>query len=183
MRARSGNYCQAATFLGIFASRNAPPLRTKLMPEPGRLPLGILPGRNLGACHRLVESHLAGDRRRSSRTPIAFMAGSAGSRPSAIKRPHLLQRAGFDHAVEARLDARDELRPLGLDHHELRAVAVDQRLSLFGLPFQDRAARRLQHLQRPHDALAVARRAASSRLPGLRASGCGAAVAPLSASS
>ena len=143
------------------------PLRAELVPEPGGLPLGILTRCDLGASDRLVDARSC---RRSaacsSRTPIAFMAGSSGSRPSAVSAfTSSIAPSSTMRSKRVSMRATSSARSGSITRKRALAASTSGRPAS-RLPFEDRAARRLQHLQRPDDALAVGRAAASCAASG-----------------
>ncbi|ESY68639.1 hypothetical protein X742_10250 [Mesorhizobium sp. LNHC232B00] len=131
------------------------PFRPQLMPEPGRLPLGILPGRDLGAFDRLGKTGLPGHRALQLTNADRLHRRQVRIETKGRKLPDFLQRTFVQHLVETPFDAIDQHGPVRLDDQEMRRLPVDERPAALGLPFQDRSAGCVEHLERAHDALAV----------------------------
>lgn len=125
------------------------------MAKPGRLPLGILPGRDLGAFDRLGKAQLSGHRGLQVANADRLHRRQIRIEAKGRKLPDFLQRALVEHLVEAPFDAIYQRCAIRLDDQETRRLPVDERPAALCLPIQDRPAGGVEHFERPHDALAV----------------------------
>src|ERR1700722_409919 len=85
----------------------------ELVAKPGELALGVVPRVELGAARRLLERNLAGEMTDQPRHAVRLHRRQQRIEPARRKLPHLVQRAGGQHCVEAGVDAGIERRPIG----------------------------------------------------------------------
>ena len=136
--------------------------------------ISAIPGRADGETTSFAAWHIAASRSCSARSPRRKLMSPAiaaevrerrspsspagrdrGQAPQAVLTSSRAPRSSM--RSNRRFDPLDKGRAVRLDDEEPRAVAVDQRPAARRLPFEDGAAGCVQHLQRPHDALAVGR--------------------------
>ena len=124
----------------------------QLMAHPGELPLGVAARVVLSALGRLRERDLAIEMPDQPRHAVRLHGGQQRIELARRERAHFIERAGREHRVEARVDAAAQLRRArarGTPSPRLRRI--EQRRQTLAMPFGERAAGRLQHLQRARD--------------------------------
>ena len=115
------------------------------------MPLGIVAG--VGAADRggVLQTELAAQMPDQSRHAMRLHRGQQRIEASGGEPLDLLQGAGAQHGVETGIDAGIEFVALGREKHGAKAVLWQQRRLALMVPIQQRAAGRLDHLQRTRD--------------------------------
>ena len=85
----------------------------ELMAKPGELALGVVPRVEPGAARRLLERDLAGEMTDQPRHAVRLHRRQQRIELARRKLPHLVQRPGGQHRVEAGIDPGIERRTIG----------------------------------------------------------------------
>ena len=84
----------------------------RIAPEPGDLPLGVLPGAELHQLLRLPPGHIALHRRHKLLVADGLHGGAAGGQSGGEQLPHLPLQSVGGHLVHPSVDARPQVRPV-----------------------------------------------------------------------
>jgi hypothetical protein len=121
------------------------------------LALGVAAGVALPLLGGDSQIDLAGDRAEQPRHPVRLHGRERGVETAAAERAHLVERAGGQHGIEARIDAAVELGALGIEKDLDCGVGGERGRHAVTMPVGERTAGRQDHLERAGDAGAIAR--------------------------
>ena len=126
------------------------------LPNPGELPLGIAAGVQFSTRGRLVQGDLACEVPPQPWHTMGLHRWQHRVEPAPGKGPHLVQRAGRQHGIEAGVDPAVQLGTVDDEKDLQRLSRVNDRRKAIAVPVGQRSSGRLQHFERAGDPHPVA---------------------------
>src|SRR5262245_30325880 len=98
------------------------------MPEPSNLPLGVAAGVAPCRVRRVSHIDLTAEMPNEPRHAMRFHGGQGRIEVTRMEHPHLLQRAGREHGIKARINAAIELRAIDCEEYLYRVTRMEHGL-------------------------------------------------------